>query len=166
MSASTSLLSRIPGINPARLLHPQAKACLRNTNSKRTTRLTATPNALSQARTLTTTVTTAVGSGSASEGHTVVKPAARLEELNRLGLTPYPRYQAPKVPTVLVRDLIQEYDHRLENGTKDETKKVSICGKRSFKGTKTCSFYVSGQGWIQRVHVTEETDEIQCYFEP
>ncbi|KAG0061437.1 hypothetical protein BGZ89_011447 [Linnemannia elongata] len=129
MSASTSLLSRIPGINPARLLHPQAKACLRNTNSKRTTRLTATPNALSQARTLTTTVTTAVGSGSASEDHTVVKPAARLEELNRLGLTPYPRYQAPKVPTVLVRDLIQEYDHKLENGTKDETKKVSICGR-------------------------------------
>ncbi|KAG9070801.1 hypothetical protein KI688_008342 [Linnemannia hyalina] len=131
MSASASLLSRIPGINPARLLQPQAKACLRNTTSKRTTRLAATSNALSlrgtvQARTL---ATAAAGSGSASEGHTVVKPAARLEELNRLGLTPYPRYQAPKVPTVLVRDLIQEYDHRLENGTKDETKKVSICGR-------------------------------------
>lgn len=149
MSASATLLSRIPGINPARLLQPQAKACLRNTTSKRTTQLAATPNALSlrgttQARTLTTTGTTAAGSGSASEGHTVVKPAARLEELNRLGLTPYPRYLAPKVPTVLVRDLIQEYDHRLENGTKDETKKVSICGKCSFKSNEVFQYFRIG----------------------
>ncbi|KAG0282617.1 hypothetical protein BGZ96_000305 [Linnemannia gamsii] len=124
MSASALLLSRIPGINPARLLQPHAKACLRNTASKRT-QLVVQGTRVTQGRLLTTTVTTGPGS---AEGHSI-KPAARLEELNRLGITPYPRYQAPKVPTVLVRDVIQECERRLENGTKDETKKVSICGR-------------------------------------
>lgn len=129
MSASALLLSRIPGINPARLLQPQAKACFRNAASKRTQLAVqgACSLRVTQGRPLTTTVT--AGSGSA-EGHSI-KPAARLEELNRLGFTPYPRYQAPKVPAVLVRDVIQECEHKLENGTKDETKKVSICGKCS-----------------------------------
>ncbi|KAF9083427.1 hypothetical protein BGX23_011494 [Mortierella sp. AD031] len=127
MSASASLLRHIPGVQSARLLQPQTKSCLRNAASKRT-RLYTVQNTFSlqgtQGRPLTTTITTGAGSEGLS-----AKPAARLEELNRLGITPYPRYQTPKVPAVLVPDIFREYDQKLENGAKDETKKVTICGR-------------------------------------
>ncbi|KAF9181509.1 hypothetical protein BGZ50_005481 [Haplosporangium sp. Z 11] len=56
-------------------------------------------------------------------------PEERLEELNRLKLTPYPRYQIPSVPVVQVRDVIADFQDVLENGTKDETKKITITGR-------------------------------------
>ncbi|KAF9997530.1 hypothetical protein BGZ65_006895 [Modicella reniformis] len=59
----------------------------------------------------------------------LVKPEERLEELSRLGITPYPRYKTPKIPIVDVQDIINDYQDVLENGTKDETKKVSINGR-------------------------------------
>ncbi|KAK3843986.1 MAG: hypothetical protein J3R72DRAFT_473586 [Linnemannia gamsii] len=128
MSASASLLSRIPGISSVRLLQPQTKACLRNVASKRTRLPAVAQNTFSLRGTQGRTLTTKVSAGAGPEGSSI-KPEARLEELNRLGITPYPRYQAPKVPAVLVRNVIQEYEHKLENGTKDETKKISICGR-------------------------------------
>ncbi|KAG0374585.1 hypothetical protein BGX24_010219 [Mortierella sp. AD032] len=128
MSASASLLSRIPGISSVRLLQPQTKACLRNVASKRTRFPAVAQNTFSLRGTQGRTLTTKGSAGAGPEGSSI-KPEARLEELNRLGINPYPRYQAPKVPAVLVRNVIQEYEHKLENGTKDETKKVSICGR-------------------------------------
>ncbi|KAF9120802.1 hypothetical protein BGW39_011095 [Mortierella sp. 14UC] len=126
MSASASLLGRIPRITYARLLQPQAKACLRNAASERTRFQTgAVQDALSLSGTQGRPLTTKVNARAGPEGYSI-KPEVRLEELNRLGIAPYPRYQAPKIPAVLVRDVIQEYDHRLENGTKDETKKCNI----------------------------------------
>jgi hypothetical protein len=127
MSASASLLGRIAGANPVRLLQPQSKVYLRNAVSKRIRFPTAAKDTLSLSGTQGRPLTTKANTGAGPEGYTI-KPEVRLEELNRLGIAPYPRYQTPKVPAVLVRDLIQEYDHRLESGTKDETKKVSICG--------------------------------------
>ncbi|KAF9206127.1 hypothetical protein BGZ49_002954 [Haplosporangium sp. Z 27] len=59
----------------------------------------------------------------------VVKPEVRLEELNNLSIRPYPRYQSPKVPIVQVRDIIADYQDKIEAGTKDETKKLSINGR-------------------------------------
>ncbi|KAF9924151.1 hypothetical protein FBU30_005819 [Linnemannia zychae] len=120
------MLSRISGITSTHLLQTQTRACLRNVTSKGAQRV-AQSTLLSrgaQERTLTNTaVTTAL-----PDGH-YVKPEVRLEELYRHGLTPYPRYQAPKIAAVPVRDIIQEYDQTMENGTKDETKKVTICGR-------------------------------------
>lgn len=58
-----------------------------------------------------------------------LKPAARLEELRRVGLTPYPRYQPPPIPLAPIRDLVAQYQDTTENGTKDLTKKFSINGK-------------------------------------
>ncbi|KAG0015991.1 hypothetical protein BGZ81_011436 [Podila clonocystis] len=55
-----------------------------------------------------------------------LKPTARLEELRRIGLTPYPRYQPPSIPLAPIRDLIAQYQDTTENGTKDLTKKFSI----------------------------------------
>ncbi|KAF9314495.1 hypothetical protein BG003_004113 [Podila horticola] len=55
-----------------------------------------------------------------------LKPAARLEELRRVGLTPYPRYQPPSIPLAPIRDLVAQYEDTTENGTKDLTKKFSI----------------------------------------
>ncbi|KAG0363168.1 hypothetical protein BG005_002683 [Podila minutissima] len=55
-----------------------------------------------------------------------LKPAARLEELRRVGLTPYPRYQPPPIPLAPIRDLVAQYQDTTENGTKDLTKKFSI----------------------------------------
>ncbi|KAF8953047.1 hypothetical protein BGZ52_002089 [Haplosporangium bisporale] len=58
-----------------------------------------------------------------------LKPAARLEELRRVGLTPYPRYQPPSIPLAPIRDLVAQYQDTMENGTKVLTKKYSICGR-------------------------------------
>ncbi|KAF9377453.1 hypothetical protein CPB97_010194 [Podila verticillata] len=58
-----------------------------------------------------------------------LKPAARLEELRRVGLTPYPRYQPPSIPLAPIRDLVAQYQDTMENGTKDLTKKYSISGR-------------------------------------
>ncbi|KAF9586397.1 hypothetical protein BGW38_005674 [Lunasporangiospora selenospora] len=60
-------------------------------------------------------------------------PSSRLEELRHLGVTPYPRYQSPKTPAVLVKDLISQYQDRLENGTKDESVKITINGRVNSK---------------------------------
>ncbi|KAI1317512.1 hypothetical protein EDD11_008319 [Mortierella claussenii] len=58
-----------------------------------------------------------------------LKPEARLQELIGLGIKPYPRYQSPETPTMSVQDVIAEYHGKIENGTKDETKKVSLNGR-------------------------------------
>jgi len=61
----------------------------------------------------------------------LLTPEERLEELTRLGITPYPRYSPPKVPLVEIGNIIKDYQDVLEDGSKDETKKVSISGMRS-----------------------------------
>ncbi|KAI8602332.1 hypothetical protein EDD21DRAFT_442956 [Dissophora ornata] len=59
----------------------------------------------------------------------IVKPEDRIEELNRLGITPYPRYKNPSVPPVEVRDLITKYTEVLADGERDTTRSVSISGR-------------------------------------
>ncbi|KAI8361486.1 lysyl-tRNA synthetase [Mortierella sp. GBAus27b] len=59
----------------------------------------------------------------------LLTPEERLEDLKSLGVTPYPRYRPPTVPLVEVRHIIRDNQDVLENGTKDETKKVSISGR-------------------------------------
>ncbi|KAF9968195.1 hypothetical protein BGZ70_006018 [Mortierella alpina] len=68
-------------------------------------------------------------STAASHEPWLLKPEARLEELHRHGLTPYPRYQAPTIAAVPVKEIISEYQEVLENGSRDDTKKVSITGR-------------------------------------
>ncbi|KAF9961683.1 hypothetical protein BGZ72_002515 [Mortierella alpina] len=68
-------------------------------------------------------------STAASHEPWLMKPEARLEELHRHGLTPYPRYQAPSIAIVPVKEIISEYQEVLENGSRDDTKKVSITGR-------------------------------------
>jgi hypothetical protein len=71
-----------------------------------------------------------------------LKPEEQLEELNRLGITPYPRYRSPKVPITQVRDIVTEYQDVLKDGTKDESKKVSICGMTLAETTKISDYSV------------------------
>ena len=61
----------------------------------------------------------------------LLKPEARLEELLRHGLTPYPRYLTPSIAAVPFKEIISEYQEVLENGSRDDTKKVSITGTES-----------------------------------
>ncbi|KAG0052781.1 hypothetical protein BGZ83_002135 [Gryganskiella cystojenkinii] len=56
-------------------------------------------------------------------------PAARLAELNRVGLAAYPRYVPPKVPVSQIKDVVTEYEGKIEKGTKDESKKVTLTGR-------------------------------------
>jgi len=57
-----------------------------------------------------------------------VPPAVRLEELRRADLPAYPRYVAPKVPVTEVKDVLAAYEGKMENGTKDESKKITLSG--------------------------------------
>ncbi|KAF9969712.1 hypothetical protein BGZ73_007805 [Actinomortierella ambigua] len=57
----------------------------------------------------------------------------RLKELAEAGLSAYPRYQPPaddlRSTVVPVRDLISKYQDTLGDGTKDESRKVTINGR-------------------------------------
>ncbi|KAG0367920.1 lysine--tRNA ligase-like protein [Gamsiella multidivaricata] len=120
MSASASL-QRLPRIWSTRLLSSYSTASRRNLFQINLTRKGITaPLSFARQSQQHSTVTSQSW---------ILKPEARLEELSHLGITPYPRYQPPKVPLVQVRDVIAEYQDALENGTKDESKKVSISGR-------------------------------------
>ncbi|KAG0198585.1 hypothetical protein BGX28_007974 [Mortierella sp. GBA30] len=86
----------------------------------------------------------------------LLKPEARLEELKHHGLTPYPRYQAPKIPVVPVRDIIAEYQNVLQDGTKDETKKVSVTGRIYSKRDSSSKLV-----WFDLI---QDSDSIQAVF--
>ncbi|GJJ73666.1 lysyl-tRNA synthetase, class II [Entomortierella parvispora] len=58
-----------------------------------------------------------------------VPPAVRLEELRQADIPAYPRYVAPKVPVTEIKHILAEYEGKIENGTKDESKKVTLSGR-------------------------------------
>ncbi|KAF9211696.1 hypothetical protein BGZ59_007724 [Podila verticillata] len=64
-----------------------------------------------------------------------LKPAARLEELRRVGLTPYPRYQPPSIPLAPIRDLVAQYQDTMENGTKDGHAIQAVFNRKAYSGS-------------------------------
>lgn len=57
-----------------------------------------------------------------------VPPAVRLEDLRRAEIPAYPRYVPPTVPVTEIKDVLAEYEGKIENGTKDESRKITLSG--------------------------------------
>ncbi|KAF9113810.1 hypothetical protein BGX27_000780 [Mortierella sp. AM989] len=110
-------LRRLPRLSNARFMNPNYSATTNNSFQRPSLNI----NFHSLSRQLSTVTST--------PETWIVKPEARLEELKNLAIKPYPRYQPPKVPVVQVRDIISNYQDILENGTRDENKKVSVSGR-------------------------------------
>ncbi|KAF9930821.1 hypothetical protein BGZ67_005605 [Mortierella alpina] len=95
-------------------------------------------------------------STAASHEPWLLKPEARLEELLRQGLTPYPRYQAPTIAVVPVKEIVAEYQEVLENGRRDNNKKVSITGRIHSKRASSSKLV-----WFDMV---QDNNTIQAVF--